>query len=134
MVKTKYGLYAAIACLLVGPLPLSPAAALAAPASVEDQNLYGRISAVNACISVAAGLPYDKAVFIAGHTIAEVLRGQHGGFIAGQGTKPFDIDDLRKRSVNATVVGTTQICPKEVPADVLLKVQKATSSPDAGGK
>lgn len=113
------------ASLLVGSIPFLPTVALGAPATEVELNLYARISAVNACISVEAGLPYDKAIFIASSTIAEVLRGQHGGLMTGQGAKPLSIDDLTKKSVNATVIGTTQICPKEVPADVLLKVQKS---------
>lgn len=128
MSKHIYALSTALTSLLVGSIPFAPTGALAAPASEAELNLYARISAVNACLSVEAGLPYEKAIFIASSTIAEVLLGQHGGLMANQGTKPLSIEDLRKKSVNATVIGTTEICPKEVPPDVLLKVQKSSSN------
>jgi hypothetical protein len=128
MLKLRCGLRTAFAGLLAGPILFLPIEASAAPASEAELNLYAKISAVNACLSVEAGLPYDKAIFIASSTIAEVLRGQHGGLMANQGTKPFSIEDLRKKSVSATIVGTTQICPKEVPSDVLLEVQKSSGS------
>ena len=128
MSKLRNGLRTAFAGLLTVPILFLPIGASAAPASEAELNLYAKISAVNACLSVEAGLPYDKAIFIASSTIAEVLRGQHGSLMANQGTKPYSIEDLRKRSVNATVIGTTQICPKEVPSDVLLEVQKSSGS------
>ena len=128
MSKLRNGLRTAFAGLLTVPILFLPIGASAAPASEAELNLYVKISAVNACISVGAGLPYDKAIFIASSTIADVLRGQHGGLMANQGTKPLSIEDLRKKSLSATVVGTTQICPKEVPSDVLLEVQKSSGS------
>ena len=55
-----------LAPLLVLPLLLVPAAVLAAPATEAEMNLYTRIAAVNVCIARAAGVPFDKAVGIAG--------------------------------------------------------------------
>lgn len=133
MPNLRYVLHTSFLWLLAAPISFLPTGALAAPASEAELNLYAKISAVNACLSVEAGLPYDKAIFIASSTIAEVLRGQHGGLMANQGAKPFSIEDLRKKSVNATVIGTTQICPKEVPSDVLLEVQKSSGS-NSGSK
>jgi hypothetical protein len=88
-------------------------------------NLYTRIAAVNVCIARAAGVEFDKAVGIAGETIAQLIQGQHGGVIQQVGTKPLSLEDLRKGSINSAVLGAVEICPKEVPADVVKKVQEA---------
>jgi hypothetical protein len=70
-------------------------------------------------------------VGIAGETIAQLIQGQHGGLIAQVGPKPLSIDDLRKGSINSAVLGAAEICPREVPADVMAKVQAALkASPD----
>ena len=120
-----------LAPLLVLPLLLVPAAALAAPATEAEMNLYTRIAAVNVCIARGAGVPFDKAVGIAGETIAQLIQGQHDGVISQVGAKPLSIDDLRKGSINSAVLGAAEICPKEVPADVMAKVQDAIKqSPD----
>lgn len=123
-----------VAPLLVLPLLLSPSAAQAAPATEAEMNLYTRIAAVNVCISRGAGVPFDKAVGIAGETIAQLIQGQHDGVITQVGAKPLSLDDLRKGSINSAVLGAAEICPKEVPADVMAKVQdalKPTSAPAA---
>ena len=52
--------------LLVLPLVLAPAGAWAAPATEAEMNLYTRIAAVNVCIARGAGVPFDRAVGIAG--------------------------------------------------------------------
>lgn len=119
--------------LLALPLLLLPSAALAAPATQAEMNLYTRIAAVNVCISRAAGVEFDKAAGIAGETIAQLILGQHGGIIAQVGDKALSIDELRKGSINSAVLGATEICPKEVPADVVAKVQAALKS-QAGAK
>jgi hypothetical protein len=118
-----------LAPLLALPLLLAPAAALAAPASEAEMNLYTRIAAVNVCISRGAGVPFDKAVGIAGETIAQLIQGQHDGVIDQVGAKPLSLDDLRKGSINSAVLGAAEICPKEVPADVMAKVQAALKQP-----
>ncbi len=117
--------------LLVMPLVLSPAAALAAPASPAEMNLYTRIAAVNACISRSAGVDFDKAVGIAGETIAQVILGQHQGLIQQVGTKPLTLEELRKGSINSAVIGAYEICPKQVPPEVAKKVQDALSKKGA---
>lgn len=114
-----------VAPLLVLPLLLAPAASQAAPATEAEMNLYTRIAAVNVCISRGAGVPFDKAVGIAGETIAQLIQGQHDGVITQVGAKPLSLDDLRKGSINSAVLGAAEICPKEVPADVMAKVQDA---------
>jgi len=118
------------------PLVLAPAAALAenAPATEAEMNLYTRIAAVNVCIARGAGVDFEKAVGIAGETIAQLIQGQHGGLIVQVGPKPLSIDDLRKGAINSAVLGAYEICPKEVPADVMAKVQaalKASPAPKA---
>jgi hypothetical protein len=115
------------------PFFLAPAAALAenTPATEADMNLYTRIAAVNVCIARGAGVDFQKAVGIAGETIAQLIQGQHGSLIAQVGPKPLSIEDLRKGSINSAVLGAAEICPKEVPADVMAKVQAALkASPD----
>jgi hypothetical protein len=86
---------------------------------------------VNVCISRGAGVDFDKAVGIAGETIAQLIQGQHGGRIAQVGSNPLSIDDLRKGAINSAVLGAAEICPKEVPADVMAKVQAALKSAPA---
>ena len=114
-----------VAPLLTLPLLVAPASALAAPATEAEMNLYTRIAAVNVCIARAAGVDFNKAVGIAGETIAQLLQGQHDGMIKQVGTKPLSLDDLRKGSINSAILGAAEICPKEVPADVMSKVQEA---------
>ena len=107
------------------PLLLAPLAAHAAPATPAEMGLYTRIGAVNVCISRAAGIDFEKSVGIAGETIAQLIQGQHDGVISQVGDKPLGLDDLRKGSINSAVLGAAEICPKEVPADVMAKVQAA---------
>ena len=77
---TRFGLL-----LLPLALALAPMAAVAAPASEADMSLYTRIGALNVCIARAAGIEFDKAVAVAGETIAQVIQGQHDGAIAQVG-------------------------------------------------
>lgn len=114
-----------VAPLLTLPLLMAPGAALAAPATEAEMNLYTRIAAVNVCIARAAGVEFDKAVGIAGETIAQLIQGQHGGVIQQVGAKPLSLDDLRKGSINSAVLGAVEICPKEVPAEIVKRVQDA---------
>ena len=120
--------------LVLLPLLIQPSPAQAAPATEADMGLYTRIAAINVCISRTAGIEFDKAVAIAGETIAQVIQGQHGGVIQQVGTKPLTIEELRKGSINSAVLGAVQICPKEVPADVTKKVNDLIKSrPGAAG-
>lgn len=109
--------------LLPLALALAPVAADAAPASEADMSLYTRIGALNVCIARAAGIEFDKAVAVAGETIAQVIQGQHDGAIAQVGPKPLTIEELRKGAINSAVLGAVEVCPDEVPADVRKKVE-----------
>ena len=121
-----------MAPLLTLPLLMAPGAALAAPATEAEMNLYTRIAAVNVCIARAAGVEFDKAVGIAGETIAQLIQGQHGGVIQQVGAKPLSLDDLRKGSINSAVLGAVEICPKEVPAEIVKRVQDAIKGSGTG--
>lgn len=107
------------------PLLLSPGSALAAPATPAEMSLYTRIAAVNVCIARAAGVEFDKAVAIAGETIAQVIQGQHQSLIQQVGTKALTTEELRRGSVNSAVIGASEICPKQVPPEVKAKVDAA---------
>ena len=74
-------------------------------------------------IREAKCIDYDKAVAVAGETIAQVIQGQHGGVIAKVGTKPLTIDALRQGSINSAVLASVQVCPNEVPAEIKAKVE-----------
>jgi len=116
--------------LLLLPLALfvTVAPAFAAPATDAEMELYTRIGALNVCISRAAGIDYDKAVAVAGETIAQVIQGQHGGVIGKVGTKPLPIDALRQGSINSAVLASVQVCPNEVPAEIKAKVEAVLKS------
>jgi hypothetical protein len=110
--------------LLPVALLLAPLTAVAAPASQADMSLYTRIGALNVCIARAAGIEFDKAVAVAGETIAQVIQGQHEGAIAQVGPKPLSLDELRKGAINSAVLGAVEVCPDEVPADIRKKVDE----------
>jgi hypothetical protein len=116
---------------LLLPLLLAAAPAQAAPASEAEMNLYTRIAAVNVCIARAAGVEFDKAVGIAGETIAQVIQGQHGGAIQQVGAKPLSLDELRQGSINSAVIGAVEVCPQQVPADVVKRVEEALKADPA---
>jgi hypothetical protein len=133
--------------LLLNPLPTAAAPAnanagpgAATPASDAEMGLYTRIAAVNVCIARSAGIDFDKAVGIAGETIAQLIHGQHGSAIAQIGAKPLSDADLRKGAINSAVLGAAEICPKQVPAEVMKRVQEALrqansdSGPGAGAR
>ncbi|MEA5422303.1 cAMP phosphodiesterase [Synechococcus sp. CCY9202] len=117
--------------LLTLPLVLDPLAALAAPATEEEMSLYTRIAAVNVCIARSAGVEFDKAVSIAGETIAQLIQGQHDGAIQQVGSKPLSIEELRRGSINSAVLGASEVCPKDVPPEVMKKVQEALKQSEA---
>jgi hypothetical protein len=121
-----------VAPLVVMPLLLAPVSAHAAPATQAEMGLYTRIAAVNVCISRAAGIDFDKSVGIAGETIAQLILGQHKGEIQQVGAKALTIEELRRGSINSAVLGAADICPKQVPADVMKKVQEAVKQQGAG--
>lgn len=117
------------------PAPANPAPANAgpgaAPASDAEMGLYTRIAAVNVCIARSAGIDFDKAVGIAGETIAQLIHGQHGSAIAQIGAKPLSDAELRKGAINSAVLGAAEICPKQVPAEVMKRVQEALKQANA---
>jgi hypothetical protein len=110
---------------LLLPLLLVVQPAQAAPASEAEMNLYTRIAAVNVCLARAAGVEFDKAVGIAGETITQVIQGQHNGAIQQVGAKPLTLEELRQGSINSAVIGAVEVCPQQVPADVVKKVEEA---------
>ena len=107
------------------PAPASAGPGAATPASDAEMGLYTRIAAVNVCIARAAGIDFDKAVGIAGETIAQLIHGQHGSAIAQIGAKPLSDAELRKGAINSAVLGAAEICPKQVPPEVMKRVQEA---------
>ena len=84
------------------------------------------------CIARGAGVEFDKAASIAGETIAQLIKGQHDGQIKQVGTKALTIEELRRGSVNSAVIGAVELCPKEVPPDLVKKVNDALKQ--QGGK
>lgn len=111
--------------LLVGIAPALAAPKPGSPATEDDMTLYTRIAAVNVCISRTAEIPFDKAAAIAGETMAQVIQHQHGGLIRQVGSKPLTLEELRKGSINSAVLGAAEVCPKEVPAEVMRNVEAA---------
>jgi hypothetical protein len=110
---------------LVLPLLLLGQPAHAAPATEAEMNLYTRIAAVNVCLARAAGIDFDKAVGIAGETITQVIQGQHGGAIQQVRAQPLSLEELRQGSINSAVIGAVEVCPQQVPEDVVKRVQEA---------
>lgn len=122
--------------IFVSPVAAAPVKAAAErstaspPATEAEMNLYARTAALNVCIARAAAVEFDKAVAIAGETIAQVIEGQHGGVISVLGKKALTLDELRKGSINSAVIGAVEICPKQVPADVVKTVEEALRKAD----
>ncbi len=114
-----------------GPTTAAGASASAfsqGPANSDQLALYARIASVNTCIATGAGQDFEQAASIAGETIAQLILGVHKGLIQTSGNTPLSIEDLRKGSINAAVIGATEICPKEVPSDLSEKVRQALAS------
>lgn len=123
----------AAALVLVGLTWLpAPPAALAAPASDEEMALYTRIAAVNVCIARAAGVDFDRAVGIAGETIAQLIGGRHGSTIAQVGSRPLGSEELRRGAINSAVLGAAELCADQVPAAVQQKVREALRQGGSG--
>jgi len=111
--------------LLITSVWISAASVQAAPATEAEMGLYSRIAAVNTCISTAAGVEFNKSAGIAAETIAQLILGVHKGEIQQVGSQALSIEDLRKGSTNSAVIGATELCPKQVPNDVKVKVEEA---------
>ena len=103
----------------------------AAPALEEEMNLYMRLAAVNVCLARAAGVEFDKAVGIAGETITEVIQGRHGSVIQQLGPGPLPLEDLRQGSIRSAVIGAVELCPKQVPPEVVKQVEQAIKAQGA---
>lgn len=58
-------------------------------------------------------------------TIAQQIQGQQKGLIQQLGGKALSIEELRRASINAAVLGAVDICSRKVPAEVMRKVQAA---------
>jgi hypothetical protein len=118
--------------LLTLPILFAGTAVQAAPATKAEMDLYTRIAAVNVCIARSAGIDFDKAVGVAGETIAQLIQGQHQGMIQQVGSKALSLEQLRRGAVNSAVFGSAEICPKSVPPEVMKKVEAALKQ--AGSK
>lgn len=101
------------------------------PASSDQLALYARIASVNTCIATRAGQDFEQAAGVAGETIAQLILGVHKGLIQTSGSTPLTLEELRKGSINAAVIGATEICPKQVPAALSDKVRQALASQDS---
>jgi hypothetical protein len=77
---------------------------------------------------------FKKAVSIAAETIAQVLKGKHGSMIQSLGAKALTLKQLRNGSTKSAVIGAVQLCPKEVPDDVVANVKKLLQRNPPGGK
>jgi hypothetical protein len=127
--------------LLVVSRPLSAHAspiAPAPPAGEAEMSLYSGIATLNVCVARSAGVGFDQAVAIAGETIAQLIKSQHGSVITLVGSEPLSLDDLRKGSINSAVLGAVESCPDQVPEAVRKAVeaslrQAAGSSTPAAG-
>lgn len=98
------------------------------PASSDQLALYARIASVNTCLATRSGEDFEQAAGVAGETIAQLILGIHKGLIATSGSTPLTLEDLRKGSINAAVIGATEICPEQVPAELSEKVKQALAS------
>jgi hypothetical protein len=101
------------------------------PASSDQLALYARIASVNTCIATRSGQEFEQAAGVAGETIAQLILGVHKGLIASSGASPLSLEELRKGSINAAVIGATEICPKQVPDDLTAKVRQALAGSEA---
>jgi hypothetical protein len=131
LIPSRLTRQAALAALLF--LPATPLPALAAaptPAGDAQMTLYARAAALNVCIARAAGVDFDKAAAIAGETIAQLIQAEHGGVIAVVGRKALSAEELVQGSINSAVIGAVEICPQQVPAEVLRTVQAALRQAD----
>jgi hypothetical protein len=114
--------------LLVTSRPLSAHAtpiAPAPPAGEAEMSLYSGIATLNVCVARSAGVSFDQAVAIAGETIAQLIKSQHGSVITLVGSDPLSLDDLRKGSINSAVLGAVESCPDQVPEPVRKAVESS---------
>jgi len=111
--------------LLTLPLLTAPAPAVAAPATDADINFYTTLSGWNICIARSNGVEFNTAVRISAETIAAAIQGKHQGLVQQAGPKALDPEQILQASANQAVLAASQFCPKEVPADIMKRVQEA---------
>jgi hypothetical protein len=95
------------------------------PATQAEMNIYTRIAMLNVCIARSAGVDFNTSVAIAGESMAQLIQGQHLGQIQQVPGKILGIEELRKGSINAAVLGAAEICPQSVPPEVMKNVGAA---------
>jgi hypothetical protein len=114
---------------------LSGRPAAAAPATQAEMELYTRLASLNVCVARAAGVEFEQAVSIAAETITEWIRGTHASSVAPVSSSPLGLEDLRRGSVNAAVIGAAELCadlvPERVRGDVERVVKPTTPPPTA---
>jgi hypothetical protein len=131
-------------CVVLLPLLLVPAPALAAPkggdgrtttpATPANMDLYMRISAINFCLARSIGaLEFSKAVPIAGETVVVILQNEHGSVIQQVGDKPLSLEELRRGAYDSVLIGALTFCPKEMPDDIRQKVEATIKNAQAPG-
>jgi hypothetical protein len=116
--------------LSLAALPGAGAVPARPPASEAQMTLYTRVAALNVCIARAAAVDFDKAVSIAGETIAQLIEGEHGGVITVVRRQSLSLEELRKGAMNSAVIGAAEICPQQVPPEVLARVEAALRQAD----
>ena len=111
------------AALLGFSLHCSPS--WAAPASQAEMDLYTRIAALNLCTAIDSGEDFDRYAAISGETMAQVVKGAHGGRISQLGRNPVSIEELRRGSINSAILGAHEVCPERLPRQTREKVEIA---------
>jgi hypothetical protein len=129
-----FNLHGVTALIISAGIALTPAQSWAAPATEEDMALYSRLAAINVCIARSAGVGFDKAVAIAGETVAQQIQGQHDSLITVVGSEALNPEDLRRGAINSAVFGATELCPNQVPAEVLERARAALQNADPAVK
>jgi hypothetical protein len=133
-----------IPCVVLLPLLLVPAPALAAPKSGDgrtttpatpaNMDLYMRMSAINFCLARSIGsLEFSKAVPIAGETVVVILQNEHGSVIQQVGDKPLALEELRRGAYDSVLIGALTFCPKEMPDDIRKKVEATIKNAQTPG-
>ncbi|MCP9926558.1 cAMP phosphodiesterase [Cyanobium sp. CH-040] len=111
--------------LLAAAVAVPGGAALAAPATQAEMEVYTSLAALNLCIARAAGVEFERAVGIAAETITRWIQDTHQSAIAPVSATPLGLEDLRRGAVNSAVIGAVEICPDQVPPEVLRDVRQA---------
>ena len=115
------------------PLLLAPSTALAAPATEAEMNLYTRIAAVNVCIARGAEVPFDKAVGIAGETVAQLIQGQHDGVITQVGPKALSLDEPNGLNLMLAGEADAAVVPSQRAVPLLQRDPRLTAVLPASG-